>query len=133
MAVLNVFGAELQPCSTDPLTGFFRDGSCIMGSQALGGHTVCVVATEDFLRHQVATGNDLVTPAPHFAFPGLRPGDSWCVLAARWRQAYEDGCASPVRLQATNILALQVVPQEWLIQHAVDAPDDLSELLDPPT
>lgn len=124
----NVLGGPLEPCGTDPVTGFYRDGCCSSGSEDLGSHTVCAVMTEEFLAHQVATGNDLVTPMPQYRFPGLVPGDRWCVVAARWLLAYEDGVAAPVVLASTNALALELVPLEALKACAVDVPGDLSSL-----
>jgi uncharacterized protein (DUF2237 family) len=125
----NVLGEPLEPCGTDPMTGFHRDGSCACGDDDLGLHAVCAVVTEEFLAHQRAVGNDLSTPMPHYAFPGLRPGDRWCVVAARWLQAYHDGVAAPVVLAATSERALEVIPLSVLREHAVDVPDDLSGLL----
>jgi uncharacterized protein (DUF2237 family) len=119
----NVLGAELEPCGTDPMTGFFRDGCCSAGEEDLGSHTVCAVMTEQFLAHQRSVGNDLITPRPELRFPGLVPGDRWCVVAARWLQAHADGAAAPVVLASTNARALEVVPRELLEQHAVDVPD----------
>src|SRR3954471_5002556 len=92
----NVLGGELDECGTDPVTGFYRDGCCASGPDDLGRHTVCAVVTQEFLEHQRGVGNDLSTPRPEYRFPGLRPGDRWCVVALRWRQAYEDGAACPV-------------------------------------
>jgi uncharacterized protein len=123
----NVFGAELQACSTDPVTGFYRDGSCTSGPNQ-AAHLVCAVVTAEFLKHQRSSGNDLVTPAPEFGFPGLQPGDRWCVVAERWAQAYEAGVAPPVVLAATNARALEVIDLAVLQQHAVDVPEDLSSL-----
>lgn len=125
----NVLGGPLEPCGVDPVTGFFRDGSCHTDAAGEGHHLVCVVATPEFLEHQVATGNDLVTPHPEWGFPGLLPGDRWCVVAGRWLMAYQDGSAAPVVLAATNESALRVVPLEALREHAVDVPDDPSALL----
>lgn len=127
MTERNVLGGELQPCGTDPVTGFYRDGSCSCGPEDVGLHTVCAVVTAQFLQHQREVGNDLSTPRPEWRFPGLVPGDRWCVVAARWLQAYQAGAAAPVVLAATNERALEVVPIEYLRQHAVDVPDDLSE------
>lgn len=127
MTERNVLGGELQPCGTDPVTGFYRDGSCSCGPEDVGLHTVCAVVTAQFLEHQREVGNDLSTPRPEWRFPGLVPGDRWCVVAARWLQAYQAGAAAPVVLAATNERALEVVPIEYLRQHAVDVPDDLSE------
>jgi uncharacterized protein len=124
----NVLGGELVPCGTEPLTGFFRDGSCRTGPDDLGSHTVCAVVSEEFLAVQSELGNDLTTPRPEYGFPGLRPGDRWCVVAVRWLQAYRAGAAAGVVLAATNARALDVVPLEALRQHAVDVPDDASSL-----
>jgi uncharacterized protein len=125
---LNVLGGELEPCGNDPVTGFFRDGCCSTGSEDLGSHTVCAVMTAPFLEHQRAIGNDLVTPMPVYEFPGLEPGDRWCVVAVRWFQAYEAGVAAPVVLAATHARALDVIPLEALREHAVDVPSDPSSL-----
>lgn len=124
----NVIGGELEPCGTDPVTGFHRDGYCTCGPEDVGVHGVCAVMTSEFLEHQQAIGNDLVTPRPEWQFPGLRPGDRWCVVAARWLQAYADGVPAPVVLAATSEQVLEVVPLEALGEHAVDVPDDLSSL-----
>jgi len=124
----NVLGGELEPCGIDPVTGFYRDGSCISGPEDLGRHTMCVVMTTPFLAHQRGVGNDLSTPIPEYQFPGLVAGDRWCVVAARWWQAYQDGVAAPVVLAATNKRALDVVPMEALREHAVDVPSDPSSL-----
>ncbi len=124
----NVLGGPLQPCGTDPMTGFHRTGSCTSGPEDLGSHTVCTVVSVEFLALQRELGNDLSTPRPEYGFPGLRPGDRWCVVAARWLQAYQAGAAAGVVLAATNARALEVVPLEALRQHAVDVPDDLSSL-----
>ncbi|ADB77424.1 DUF2237 family protein [Geodermatophilus obscurus] len=124
----NVLGGLLQPCSTDPLTGYYRTGVCSSGPEDVGSHTVCAVVSAEFLDLQRRLGNDLSTPRPEYGFPGLRPGDRWCVVAVRWMQAYQAGAASGVVLAATNARALEVVPLEALRQHAVDVPDDLSGL-----
>jgi uncharacterized protein len=124
----NVLGGPLEACGTDPVTGFYRDGLCTSGPADLGSHTVCAVVSAEFLEMQRELGNDLITPRPEFAFPGLRPGDRWCVVAARWLQAYQAGVATGVVLAATNQRALEVVPLEALRQHAVDVPDDVSSL-----
>jgi len=121
---LNVLGQPLQPCGTDPVTGFYRDGSCTCGPEDVGRHAVCAVMTAEFLEHQRLVGNDLVTPRPEWGFPGLQPGDRWCVVAARWGQAYDAGLAAPVVLASTNEKALEVVPLAWLREHAVDVPAD---------
>jgi uncharacterized protein len=124
----NVLGGPLEPCGTEPLTGFYRDGSCTSGPEDLGSHTVCTVVSADFLTMQRDLGNDLSTPRPEYGFPGLKPGDRWCVVAVRWLQAYQAGAAAGVVLAATNERALEIVPIEALRQHAVDVPDDLSGL-----
>jgi hypothetical protein len=125
---LNVLGTALEPCGTDPMTGFYRDGCCTTGPQDIGSHTVCAVVTEEFLAHQRTVGNDLSSPAPQYGFPGLRPGDRWCVVALRWLQAYRDGVAAPVVLASTHQRALELVPLEALREHAVDVPGDASAL-----
>lgn len=130
MAERNVLGGPLQACSVDPVTGWFRDGSCRTDPNDLGSHTICAVMTEDFLEHQAAIGNDLSTPRPEFAFPGLTPGDRWCVTAPNWLRAHHDGAAAPVVLASTAEEATQVVPLEVLREHAVDVPDDPSDLDD---
>jgi uncharacterized protein (DUF2237 family) len=125
----NVLGGPLDPCGVDPVTGFYRDGRCSTGPQDVGSHTVCAVVTGEFLTHQASVGNDLSTPRPEWRFPGLTPGDRWCVVAARWRQAYENGAACPVVLAATHERALDVVPLAYLREHAVDVPPDAGALL----
>ncbi len=125
----NVLGGPLEQCGTDPVTGFYRDGCCSSGPEDLGSHTVCAVVTAEFLAHQQRVGNDLVTPRPEYRFPGLQPGDRWCVVAARWLEAYEDGAPAPVVLAATNERALEIVPLDALREHAVDVPPDLSALI----
>jgi uncharacterized protein (DUF2237 family) len=124
----NVLGGPLEPCGTDPMTGFYRDGCCASGPDDLGRHTVCTVVSAAFLATQRELGNDLTTPRPEFDFPGLRPGDRWCVVAVRWMQAYQAGAAAGVVLAATNERALEVIPLEALKQYAVDVPDDVSSL-----
>ena len=124
----NAPNGPLQPCGTDPMTGFYRTGCCDTGAGDVGIHVVCAEMTAEFLAFSVSRGNDLVTPVPHFGFPGLRPGDRWCVVAVRWLQAYQAGAAAGVVLAATNERALEIVPMEALRQYAVDVPDDLSEL-----
>jgi uncharacterized protein (DUF2237 family) len=128
MADVNVRGGPLEPCGTDPVTGFYRTGDCSCGPEDVGLHAVCVVMTREFLEHQRSVGNDLSTPRPEWDFPGLQPGDRWCVVAARWLQAWADGVVAPVVLAATNAKALEVVPLDALEQAAVDVPDDLGEL-----
>ncbi len=125
---LNVLGGALEHCGSDPVTGFYRDGHCRTGSQDIGSHTVCAVVTAEFLAHQQRVGNDLSTPRPEYRFPGLRPGDRWCVVAVRWLQAYQAGVAAPVVLAATHARALEVVPLEALQEHAVDVPADPGSL-----
>lgn len=115
----NVLGAELMPCSIDPLTGFYRDACCNTGPEDLGLHVVCAEMTEEFLAFSVSRGNDLVTPMPVYGFPGLRPGDRWCVCASRWREASEAGVAPPVILASTHERALDVVRLEDLRTHAL--------------
>jgi uncharacterized protein (DUF2237 family) len=124
----NVLGDDLEPCGTDPLTGFHRDGSCRTGPEDLGSHTICAVMTPEFLEHQRGIGNDLSTPVPAYRFPGLRPGDRWCVTAANWLRAHEDGVAAPVVLAATNEAVLRIVPLATLRANSVDVPPDLSSL-----
>ena len=124
----NVLGGPLEMCSTDPLTGWFRDGSCATNEQDRGSHTICAVATAEFLEHQRSIGNDLMTPMPMYNFPGLQPGDRWCVTAPNWLRAHRDGAAAPVVLAATNEQVLAVVPLEVLRSYAVDVPADPSSL-----
>lgn len=128
MSERNVLGGELEPCGTDPMTGFYRDGCCSTGPEDLGSHTICAVVTSEFLDHQRRIGNDLSTPMPQYRFPGLVPGDRWCVTAVNWARAYNDGVAAPVVLASTNIAVLEVVPLEALQEHAVDVPADPSAL-----
>ncbi|MCV2392706.1 DUF2237 domain-containing protein [Actinotalea sp. M2MS4P-6] len=125
----NVLGGELELCGVDPLTGFYRDGSCQTGPEDIGSHTVCAVVTAEFLAHQRSIGNDLVTPAPQYRFPGLVPGDRWCVTARNWLRAHADGAAAPVVLAATHERTLEVVPIEVLQLYAVDVPEDPSSLV----
>lgn len=124
----NVVGGELEPCGFDPLTGFYRDGSCKTGSEDLGSHTVCAVVTTEFLEHQRSIGNDLTTPAPQYMFPGLAPGDRWCVTAMNWLRSHYDGVAAPVVLASTHERVLEVVPLDILQGHAVDVPPDPGSL-----
>ncbi len=120
----NVLGGALEACSLDPVTGWFRDGTCRTGPGDLGSHTICAVMTSDFLAHQLSIGNDLVTPRERFRFPGLSPGDRWCVTATNWLHAHRDGAAAPVVLAATDQHVVEVVPLEVLRRYAVDVPDD---------
>jgi uncharacterized protein (DUF2237 family) len=128
MVERNVLGGELEPCSSDPLTGFYRDGCCNTGPEDAGSHTICAVVTAEFLEHQRSIGNDLVTPMPMYRFPGLSPGDRWCVTAANWLRAHMDGRAALVVLASTHERALDIVPLEILKEHAVDVPSDPSGL-----
>ncbi len=115
----NVLGGPLIPCSLDPLTGFYRDGSCQVGPEDLGCHAVCCVVTESFLAFSRAAGNDLSTPVPEYGFPGLQPGDRWCVCAARWKEALDAGYACPVVLEATSEAALRYVTRSILEEYAL--------------
>ncbi len=126
----NVLGEALQLCGTDPVTGFYRDGCCSTGAEDLGSHTICAVVTAEFLEHQQSIGNDLSTPAPAYGFSGLVPGDRWCVTAANWLRAHEDGAAALVVLASTHERALDIVPLDALREHAVDVPPDLGALRD---
>jgi uncharacterized protein (DUF2237 family) len=128
MADRNVLGGELETCSTEPLTGFFRDGCCNTDERDYGSHTICAVVTQEFLEHQRGIGNDLITPAPAYGFPGLVPGDRWCVTAGNWLRAHRDGAAAFVVLAATNERVLEIVPLPILEEHAVDVPADPSSL-----
>ncbi len=116
----NVLGEALEPCSTDPMTGFYRNGCCDTGPEDLGSHTVCVLMTAEFLAFSKAHGNDLSTPAPAFGFKGLQPGDRWCLCASRWLEALDADAAPRVRLRSTHERALQVVPLSDLKRHAID-------------
>lgn len=118
---LNVLGGPLQPCSTDPLTGYYRDGCCNTGPEDRGSHTVCVIVTAEFLAMSKYLGNDLSTPRPEFRFAGLKPGDRWCLCAARFLQAAQEFAAPQVVLEATHARAADIIPLELLRNHAVDA------------
>ena len=120
----NVLGGPLGVCSTDPLTGFYRDGCCHTGAADLGSHTICAVVSAEFLEYQIQIGNDLSTPIPEFGFPGLVPGDRWCVTARNWMRAHEAGVAAFVVLSCTHERALDIVPLDVLEQYAVDVPGD---------
>lgn len=116
----NVLGGELTECSTDPMTGFFRDGCCNTNEQDIGRHVVCVELTDDFLEFSKSRGNDLSTPHPEFDFPGLKGGDRWCLCALRWQEAFEAGKAPQVYLQSTHESALEVLLLEDLKKYAID-------------
>lgn len=120
----NVFGTALRPCSLEPKTGFFRDGSCNTDKTDFGSHTVCAVMTEEFLRFSFDRGNDLITPRPEYQFPGLGPGDSWCLCALRWKEAFDAGKAPLVNLEATHERALEVLRLEDLVEYAVKKSSD---------
>lgn len=124
----NVLGGSLKACGTEPLTGFYRDGCCSTGEEDTGHHTICAVVTTQFLDHQRSIGNDLSTPVRAYRFPGLVPGDRWCVTALNWLRAYNAGFACPVVLASTHERALEDVPLDVLRQYAVDVPDDLAGL-----
>ena len=115
---VNVLGERLKPCAFDPMTGFFRDGCCNTGPEDRGRHTVCARMTQEFLDFSRARGNDLSSPRPEFGFPGLKPGDRWCLCALRWREAWEAGMAPPVILESTHMAALEVIPFDALRSHA---------------
>jgi uncharacterized protein (DUF2237 family) len=117
---LNVFGESLIPCSTDPMTGFFRDGCCNTSEQDVGSHTVCVVLTDDFLEFSKSKGNDLTTPMPAYGFPGLKGGERWCLCARRWLEAYRAGKAPKVILRSTHQRALEVIEMDILRKFAFD-------------
>lgn len=123
-----MLGNPLESCGIDPLTGFFRDGTCQTGTEDLGLHTICAVMTTDFLEHQRLIGNDLMTPAPEYMFPGLNPGDRWCVTARNWLRAHHDGRAAPVVLESTHEKTLEVVPLSVLEAYSVDVPSDPGSL-----
>lgn len=120
----NVLGTELADCSHEPLTGFFRDGCCNTGPGDVGVHTVCAIVTAEFLEFSKSRGNDLSTPHPAFGFPGLQPGDRWCLCAPRWQEALEAGMAPQVVLEATHMGSLEWCSRSDLEAHAVDRPAD---------
>jgi uncharacterized protein len=120
----NVLGGPLEACGLDPITGFFRDGCCRTSPADVGSHTVCAVVSAEFLEYQLEIGNDLSTPVPQYGFPGLQPGDRWCVTARNWLRAHEAGVASYVVLAATHERAADIVPLEILQEYAVDVPAD---------
>ncbi len=117
---VNVFGEPLETCGEDPVTGFFRDGCCNTSAQDFGSHTVCVELTQDFLEYSKSRGNDLMTPVPAYGFPGLKPGQRWCLCAARWLEAQKAGKAPRVYLRRTHVRALDTVPMEVLRSFALD-------------
>lgn len=116
----NVVGGKLETCCTSPMTGYYRDGKCSTGGGDFGAHTVCAQLTEEFLQFTKSNGNDLSTPVPEFNFPGLKPGDCWCLCASRWKEAMDAGVAPPVVLAATHALTLEYVSLDELKQHAAD-------------
>lgn len=120
MGSKNVLGEDLAVCSTDPMTGYFREGKCETGPSDFGTHTVCAKVTREFLEYTRQKGNDLVTPRPEYNFPGLKPGDGWCLCASRWREAMQSGVAPPVVLAATHTKTLQYVGMDALREHAAD-------------
>jgi uncharacterized protein len=124
----NVLGGGLESCGVDPLTGFYRDGSCRTGPGDLGSHTICAVVSAEFLEYQRSVGNDLSTPVPEYRFPGLAPGDRWCVTTQAWLRAHAAGVAAFVVLAATHERALDVVPLDLLKEYAVDVPADPGSL-----
>ncbi len=128
VVVRNVLGEELEPCGADPVTGFYRDGCCNTAPEDVGSHTICAVVTAEFLEHQRGIGNDLSTPMPAYRFPGLKPGDRWCVTAVNWLRAHKDGAAAWVVLASTHERALETVPLDVLRQYAVDVPADPGRL-----
>ena len=128
MSERNVLGGPLEPCGDDPMTGFFRDGCCRADPDGFSTHLICAVVTAEFLEHQQRIGNDLSTPRPEVDFPGLVPGDRWCVTAPNWLRAHEDGAAAFVVLASTNARALEIVPRDALTEHAVDVPADPGSL-----
>ena len=115
----NVLGSELQDCSIDPMTGFYRDGCCNTGPGDVGTHTVCSIMTDEFLEYSQSKGNDLITPRPEFDFPGLKAGDAWCLCAMRWEEARQAGCAPRVKLSSTNMKTLGMVKFEDLRAHQI--------------
>lgn len=117
---LNVLGSPLKPCGYRPLTGFFRDGFCRTCPEDIGLHGVCAQVTAEFLEFSKSRGNDLITPRPELRFPGLKPGDRWCLCASRWKEAWEAGFAPPVILEATSASVLQIIPRSVLVEHALE-------------
>jgi uncharacterized protein len=121
MTQQNVIGGKLETCCVNPRTGFYRNGCCDVGTDDLGVHAVCAIMTEDFLKFSLEKGNDLTTARPEASFPGLKPGDKWCLCASRWLEAFNAGKAPLVVLSATNQQALSIIPIESLLKHAFDA------------
>ena len=117
---LNIYGSELELCSENPLTGYFRDGFWHTCSEDRGCHSVCVKVTEEFLKFSLNRGNDLITPVPEYDFPGLKPGDRWCVCALRWKEALNEGAAAPLFLRATHEATLKYITRSLLEEHGVD-------------
>ncbi len=130
MSERNVLGGPLEPCGTEPVTGYHRDGCCRPDARGISTHLICAVVTAEFLAHQQGIGNDLSTPALMYGFPGLQPGDRWCVTAPNWLRAYEDDCAAFVVLASTHERALEYVPLAALQEHAVDVPADPGAISD---
>jgi uncharacterized protein len=116
----NVLGGDLKTCCTSPMTGYYRDGTCNTGAGDMGAHLICAQMTQEFLEFSQARGNDLTTPQPMFAFPGLKPGDRWCLCAPRWKEALDAGMAPPVLLQSTHALAVEYVSLNELKAYAID-------------
>lgn len=116
----NVLGQKLELCCTNPMTGFYRNGRCDTDAMDMGVHVVCAQVTEEFLNYTKSRGNDLSTPMPQYGFPGLQPGDCWCLCAARWKEALDAGMAPPINLAATHELTLEYIPLEVLKEHAMD-------------
>jgi hypothetical protein len=123
----NIFGEPVETCSTDPMTGFHRDGCCTADPRDIGNHSVCAVVTEAFLEFTAGQGNDLSTPRPEFGFPGLKPGDRWCLCASRWLEAVEAGVGPPVMTRATSAMALEVCPRDLLLRYAADLGETATE------
>ena len=117
---LNIFSEEIEDCSCDPMTGFFRNGCCETSDHDAGSHTVCALMNKEFLEFSSSRGNDLINPVPAFNFPGLNPGDRWCLCANRWLEAYEAGVAPPIVAKATNIKALEIIEIEKIKEFAID-------------
>lgn len=124
----NVLGGPLELCGLDPVTGWTREGCCTTGPDDTGVHTICAVVTAEFLEHQKMIGNDLSTPMPQYRFPGLVPGDRWCVTARNWLRAHLDGYAAPVVLASTHERSLEIVPLDVLQMYAIDVPADLRDI-----